>query len=91
MGNSNVVFMYPDKVRAMAKGLEAVGNVLKVVSAVLYAQMMILKATAFIGLVGGLVIERYLASIQPQIDEYSKICLKLAGEVNHSVDVYLSL
>jgi len=90
--NSSVsVFMYPDRVRAMAKGLELVGNTLKTISAILYTQMMILKATAFIGLVGGLAVERYLANIQPQIEQHAKRCLELSADVNRSVDAYLLL
>jgi len=55
------------QVRNIAKGCEAAGSVLKVVAAMLEVQMMILRTTAFVGLVGGLAVERYLAHIQPKI------------------------
>jgi hypothetical protein len=91
MSSSSVVFMYPDRVRTIGKGLETVASALKVISAVLYAQMMILKATAFIGLVGGLVVERYIATIQQQVDQYAKRCHELSVDVNSAVDRYLAL
>lgn len=55
------------QVRNIAKGCEAAGAALKVVAAMLEVQMMILRTTAFVGLVGGLAVERYLAHIQPKI------------------------
>jgi len=79
------VDMKPDEVKNIAKGLEAVAGVLKIVSAVLEAQMYILRATAFIGLVGGLAVERYIASIKPPIDQLAKRLTELSGDVNKSV------
>jgi len=63
------------QVRNIAKGCEAAGAALKVVAAMLEVQMMILRTTAFVGLVGGLAVERYLAHIQPKI--------KKAGDMLH--------
>ncbi len=62
---ANERHMEPAKVRAMGQALEAISGILKAVSTVLEVQMTILKTTAFIGLVGGLVVERYLAMIKP--------------------------
>jgi len=83
--------MYPDQIRTMAKGIETVGQTLKTVSNVLYGAIMLLNATAFIGFVGGTAIAAYLQTIQPPIDEASKVCLTMSQEVNHSVDVFLAL
>ena len=65
------------QVRAIAKGCEAVGSALKVISAMLEVQMMILRTTAFIGLVGGLALERYIANIQPKIAKAATRLLNL--------------
>jgi len=72
--------MDPAKVRAMGQSLETMSNILKVVSTVLEVQMTILKTTAFIGLVGGLAVERYLAQIKPKIDEMAKMTAELSQD-----------
>ena len=55
------------QVRNIAKGCTAAGTALRVVAAMLEVQMMILRTSAFIGFVGGLAVERYIARIQPKI------------------------
>jgi len=85
MSTGSVVDMKPDQVKAIASGLETIAGVLKVVSGVLEAQMYILRATAFIGLVGGLAVERYIASIKPPIDQLAKRLSELSTDVNKSV------
>jgi len=72
--------MDPAKVRAMGQALETMSSILKVVSTVLEVQMTILKTTAFIGLVGGLVVERYLAQIKPKIDDLAKQTAELSQD-----------
>jgi hypothetical protein len=77
---ANERHMDPAKVRSMGQALETMSNVLKVVSTVLEVQMTILKTTAFIGLVGGLAVERYLAQIKPKIDEMAKMTAELSQD-----------
>jgi len=72
--------MDPAKVRAMGQALETMSGILKVVSTVLEVQMTILKTTAFIGLVGGLAVERYLAQIKPKIDDLAKQTKELSQD-----------
>lgn len=72
--------MEPAKVRAMGQGLQTISSVLKAVSTVLEIQMTILKTTAFIGLVGGLAVERYLANIKPRIDQLAKMTAELSQD-----------
>jgi hypothetical protein len=72
--------MDPAKVRAMGQTLETISSILKAVSTVLEVQMMILKTTAFIGLVGGLVVERYIAQIKPKVDELAKFTAELSQD-----------
>jgi len=72
--------MDPAKVRAMGHTLETMSSVLKVVSTVLEVQMTILKTTAFIGMFGGLVLERYIAQIKPKIDELAKQTAELSQD-----------
>jgi hypothetical protein len=77
---ANERHMEPAKVRAMGQALETMSGILKVVSTVLEVQMTILKTTAFIGLVGGLVVERYLAMIKPKIDNLAKMTAELSQD-----------
>jgi len=77
---ANERHMEPAKVRAMGQALETMSSILKVVSTVLEVQMTILKTTAFIGLVGGLAVERYLAQIKPKIDELAKQTAELSQD-----------
>jgi hypothetical protein len=72
--------MDPAKVRQMGQALQTMSSILKVVSTVLEVQMTILKTTAFIGLVGGLAVERYLAQIKPKIDELAKQTAELSQD-----------
>lgn len=53
----------------MAKTFKSCSNVLKDVSKALQVAIMILKVTAFVGLVGALAVERYLSQIKPRVDE----------------------
>jgi hypothetical protein len=76
--------MEPAKVRAMGQGFNNFAAILKVVSSVLEVQMMILRTTAFIGLVGGLAVERYLSIIKPKIDELAKKCAELGEDAIQS-------
>ena len=77
---ANERHMDPVKVRAMGQTLETMSSILKVVSTVLEVQMTILKTTAFIGLVGGLAVERYLAQIKPKIDDLAKQTAELSQD-----------
>ena len=77
---ANQRHMEPAKVRAMGQGLQTISSVLKAVSTVLEIQMTILKTTAFIGLVGGLAVERYLANIKPRIDQLAKMTAELSQD-----------
>ncbi|MEW5987097.1 MAG: type VII secretion target [Chloroflexota bacterium] len=84
----NGIFMDLEAVRGMAKNFGVVGNVLKGVSMALEAAMLVLKTTAFIGLVGGFAVERYIASIKPQIDRLAEMCEELNGDLDKSAAAY---
>ena len=82
-------FMIPDQVQRIAQGFENIANVLKAVSTALEACMMVLRATAFIGLVGGTAVERYLAAIKPEIDKMQAKCAEISGDMQASVTKWL--
>ncbi len=82
------VFMDVPAVMAMGKRFEDIGNILKSVAAALEALMTVLKATAFIGLVGGLAVERYLAQFKPVIERLSEQCTEIGGDLAASARAY---
>ncbi|MCA9885824.1 MAG: hypothetical protein KC615_01755 [Anaerolineae bacterium] len=81
----NDVHMEPARVRAMAERFSGFSTTLKVVAGILEAQMMILKTTAFIGLVGSAAVERYLAALKPQIEEMSRKCEEISQDMQIAV------
>ncbi len=59
-------------VEDMANKFKSTSDVLKGVSKALQIAIMILKMTAFVGLVGGLAVERFLSWLKPQVDEMAE-------------------
>lgn len=71
------VFMDLPKVRGMAKSFGQINNVLSTVAKVLEALSTTLKATAFIGLVGGYAVSQFIDQIRPQIKKMADKCAEL--------------
>lgn len=82
------VFMNVPAVRKMSRNFSAISRVLKNVSKTLQMLMNILKATAFVGLVGGLAVERYISMIKPQIDRLAKDSAEIAKDLTAAADAY---
>lgn len=82
------VFMNVPAVRKMSRNFSAISRVLKNVSKTLQMLMNILKATAFVGLVGGLAVERYISMIKPQIDRLAKDSAEVAKDLTAAADAY---
>lgn len=82
------VYMDVPAVRAMAKNIGAVGEVLQTVSKVLEALMLILNTTAFIGLVGGAAVAHFIDIIKPHVDEMAAKCEELMNDVMASADAF---
>ncbi|NUM45022.1 MAG: hypothetical protein HUU38_09965 [Anaerolineales bacterium] len=69
------VYMDLDAMQTMAGAFDTMSDILTTVERVMHAAMITLRATAFVGLVGGAAVERYLSSTQPivkQLAEKSK-------------------
>jgi hypothetical protein len=82
------VFMDTTQVRGMARffgdasdGLLAVSRALEVLSATL-------KATAFVGLVGGYAAAFYIDQIKPRVDTAAQKMEEINGDLNSAVDAY---
>jgi hypothetical protein len=64
------VYMDIDAVQGMASRFDQISDVLKNVSKALEIAIITLRVTAFVGLVGGAAVERYLSRIKPQVDNW---------------------
>ena len=84
----NEVYMEVPAVRQMGKNFQAISEVLSTVNKVLEAMLMILKATAFIGLVGGTAVAGYIEMIKPYIENMVQKTAELSKDLNASVDAY---
>jgi hypothetical protein len=71
------VSMDYDAVQRMADGFNRSSDILKGVSQALEVAISILKATAFLGLVGNLAMAHYLEGIKPNVDRLAQTCDEL--------------
>ena len=67
MDSSQGVYMDTQAVRGMAKSFGSIGDVLQAVNKAMQTLSNVLKATAFVGLIGGYAVAQYIDSIRPQI------------------------
>lgn len=82
------VYMDVPAVRQIAKNFGQIGEVLDNVAKVLEALVMILRGTAFIGMVGGLAVAQFIDMIRPQIEQMAEKCKELMKDLNFSVNAY---
>ena len=81
------VFMDIPQVQKMAESFGNFGEILEGVSKALEVAILVLKTTAFVGLVGGFAVERYLSMVKPRVDKMAKklheLQTDLKGAINH--------
>lgn len=82
------VYMDVPAVRNMAKAFGQIAEVLRNVARVLEMLVNTLKATAFIGLVGGGAVIAFIEMIKPHIEQMAEKCDELDQDLNFSVDAY---
>jgi hypothetical protein len=82
------VYMDIPAVRTMAKNFGTISEVLEAVNKVLEGLLMILRTTAFIGLVGGFALMAFIELIKPYIKQMADKCQELMEDLNKSVDAY---
>ena len=88
MDSSQGVYMDIPAVRGMAKTFGTIGDVLQAVNKAMQTLSNILKATAFVGLVGGYAVAQYIDSIRPQIEDMAEKCEELDKDLMASADAY---
>ncbi len=84
----NEVYMDIPAVQGIAKTLMAVSETLKAVSVALGVLIQMLKATAFVGLVGNLAEAAHLEVIKRQIDQVAQKTEEMSKDVSAAVDAY---
>lgn len=82
------VYMDVPAVRNISKGIKTVSEVLTGVNKVLEVLSTTLKATAFIGLVGGAVVAQFIDMIRPQIEQMAKKTEEISKDVSDSVEAF---
>lgn len=88
MNSSQGVYMDTDAVRGMAKSFGTIGDVLQAVNKAMQTLSNVLKATAFVGLVGGYAVAQYIDSIRPQIEDIAEKCEELNKDLDASANAY---
>lgn len=81
-------YMDFDQMKRVSEGFQDAAEVLNNVAKVMEHLMTVLKMTAFIGLVGGAVVERYLSIIKPRIEALGKQFQDLSEEINGAMDAF---
>ena len=85
---ANAVFMDVARVNEFSNRFQTFGETLKTVASGLEAAINVLDATAFIGLVGGTALARYLETFQPVIEQLSEKCLEISTDLVQSATAF---
>ncbi len=86
----NEVFMDTDRVEQLAQRFNNLAKILQAVAKVLELQMNILRTTAFIGLVGGYAVKRYLAIIKPKILDTADFLEEISRDLKVAVQNHIN-
>lgn len=80
--------MDTDAVRNMSKRFADICEILRTVSKVLEALSLMLKTTAFVGLVGGAVAQMVIDQFKPKVDDLAEKCEEISKDLDASVSAY---
>jgi len=81
-------FMDFDRMKQISEGFQDAAELLQNVSKALEAAMTLLRLTAFIGLVGGAAVERFINIIKPRIDELARNFVEMSDDINGSMEAF---
>lgn len=82
------VYMDVPQVQKMADNFGKFGQILKQVSKGLQTAIYLLKASAFVGLIGNYAVAMYLERIKPRVDKLAEEMLELQGDVKGAIVHY---
>lgn len=76
-----------DAVEDMASGFSTANDVLEAISTALQAAIAILKATAFLGMIGNAALAFYLEGIKPNVDRLAATTEELSQDLRNAVAI----
>lgn len=82
------VYMDIPRVQNMAEAFGNFGEVLQGVAKALEIAISILRTTAFVGLVGGFAVERYLSMVKPRVENLAKKMEELQKDLKGAIRHY---
>ncbi|OJX45865.1 MAG: hypothetical protein BGO78_11215 [Chloroflexi bacterium 44-23] len=82
------VYMDIPAVQKMAQTFGNFAEILQGVSKALEAAITVLRLSAFVGLVGGFAVERYLSQVKPRVDNMAKKMNELKGDITGAINNY---
>jgi len=82
------VYMDVEATIKMADRFRDFSDILKNVSKALEAAMTTLQVTAFVGMVGGAALQRYIAFLKPNVDNMANKCAELHLDIMGAVVSY---
>jgi hypothetical protein len=82
------VYMDVPAVQALADTFTRLSDICKAVSKALEAASVTLRATAFVGMVGGAAVDRYINILRPKVDDLAKKCTELNGDLRGAIMAY---
>lgn len=82
------VYMDVPQVQKMADSFGKFGQTLKQIAKGLETAIMILKATAFVGMIGNLAVASYLERIKPRVEKLSEEMFELQSDVKGAITHY---
>ncbi len=78
-------YMDTSTMNDVANGFDTTGDVLRAVALALEAAIMILKATAFVGLFGNVALARYLSNIKPKVEQLGDKCNEMGEDIKQAI------
>lgn len=88
MANNNEIYMNIPAVEKIASGFATAAHTLQAVSKALQVILQTLRAVAFMGLVGGFAVQRYIEWLKPKIDNLAKFCEEISKDVKFAIAAY---
>lgn len=82
------VYMQTTAIREMVKKFKKIAETLQTVAKMLEALNNTLKATAFVGLVGGYALIHFINTMKPFIEQTAEKCENLSQDLDQSVAAY---
>ncbi|GAB5494580.1 MAG: hypothetical protein Phog2KO_47950 [Phototrophicaceae bacterium] len=87
---ANSVYMDTERVGELAERFRNFAEILNGIDTVLEIAVNTLRTTAFIGLVGGIAVERYLADIRPKIQHLAEYCEEMGADLDRAVQHFIN-